>query len=383
MDNKAIRDKRIKNTVFVFIIIITVVILYCCNKTDSEYKKQWYLENRGDLTSVSQAKYFRGSRTMIKGVDINIKKFWHVSSKIKDVHYTKVAIVDTGIDYSHSELSGKIWTNRKEISNDGIDNDMNGYIDDIHGWNFVNENNRISSYRYSPYENSHGTAIAGIIAAKKNGKKVQGIVNSNMMGIISLKVLGDVGGKINSGTINDLISAIEYAEKNGAEICNLSINTNIHNKKLEKVIKHSRMLFVVSAGNHQPKGKNIDYSKSYPASCNFENVITVASMNYDGKFEATSNYGDKSVDIAAPGMYIYTTIPKNRCDYASGTSFATAMVSGVALNIYIKSERMSAGQCKRLICDSCRKISELKKKVKTGGMLDAGRVMECFEQRYE
>lgn len=181
------------------------------------------------------------SVTAQEGIDINIDEAWDIySDSGKEVI---VAIVDTGIDYTHEDLSGNIWTNNGEIANNGIDDDGNGYVDDVYGWNFYNNSNKV----YNGSEDDHGTHGAGtIIASADNGKGIAGIVQSENVKVMSVKALG---GRNGAGSTASVIQAIQYAEANGADICNLSLGTSNNDDALYQTIANSNMLFVVAAGN--------------------------------------------------------------------------------------------------------------------------------------
>ena len=198
---------------------------------------------------------------------------------------------DTGIDYTHEDLAGAIWVNEDEIPGNGIDDDGNGYIDDVHGWNFYDHTNQV----YTGDEDSHGTHGAGTIAASSNNQiGISGIVPGERVKIMPVKALGGSDG---SGTTASLIQAIHYAEANGASICNLSLSSSKNDRALYQAIAQSNMLFIVAAGNDSA---NIDLSPTYPASYNLDNILSVANLCYDGVLHHTSNYGASSVDLAAP-----------------------------------------------------------------------------------
>ena len=180
-----------------------------------------------------------------------------------------VAVIDTGIDISHPDLKDAIWTNEDEIPGDGIDNDGNGYIDDVHGWNFFDGNNELCKGS----EDDHGTHAAGTIAAARGNGGIAGITDNNYVKVMVLKALGTRYGV---GEEKAIIEAIRYAEANGASICNLSFGTTEYYPELEKVMRDSKMLFVVSAGNGNAKGigEDTDQKPDYPSSFDLDNVIS-------------------------------------------------------------------------------------------------------------
>lgn len=323
--------------IIVFFIINTGYNIYQNSQYDKD--KQWYLtEGAADVANT-----------------------WNL--KNKTAKKVTVAVIDTGVDYNHEMLKGHMWKNEKEIEGNGIDDDENGFIDDIIGWNFTNNTNDVlSGEEY--YENDHGTECASIISAGSEWTKYKGINYRKDVKIMSLKVLKGIEKE---GNVEDVIRAIKYAENNGADICNLSLNFKEYNEKLETVIKKSHMLFVVSAGND---AVNIDIRKIYLASFHYDNVISVAAIDQDYELYSNSNYGKESVDIAAPGVNIYCAVV-NGYDYDTGTSMSTAIVSGVAAMIMSKYDVDSASGIKHIIMQNSKRSSKLQGVVISGGMLNA------------
>lgn len=302
----------------------------------------------------------------VSGIDIDIQPAWTLYDQAQNKRSVIVAIIDTGIDINHQELRNAIWTNPGETDGDGIDNDGNGYVDDIHGWNFYSNNNKV----FSGSEDSHGTHAAGTISASRGSYGIAGITDNNYVKIMPLKALG---GKEGVGSPDAVIKAIKYAEEKGASICNLSMGTTGYSEELAQTIKNSHMLFVVSCGNGGVSGLgyNTDLYPVYPASLPYVNIISVANILFDGTLSKDSNYGAESVDIAAPGTYILSTIPDNSYGYMSGTSMAAPMVTGVAAMLYSYRTDISLGDVKNIILGSSRKLDTLSGKVVSGGLLDA------------
>lgn len=358
---------------------------------------QWGLKNDGELEYVEIVNKFRNSNpdmasridrakiiglpspvqgpdayeqetiTAVKGIDINVLPAWKLyDSSTEPRRQVVVAVIDTGIDYNHPELKDAIWTNEDEIPGDGIDNDGNGYVDDIHGWNFFSN----TAKTYVGKEDDHGTHAAGTIAAVRGTGGIAGITDNNYVKIMSLKALGTnygVGGE------QAVINAIRYAEANGASICNLSFGSPQYYPNLEQVMRESKMLFVVSAGNGDGSGNgvNTDERPDYPACYDLDNVISVANLMFDGRLERSSNFGVKSVDIAAPGSYIVSTITDNGYGFMTGTSMAAPMVTGVAAFLYSYRTDISLQDVKPILMATARKLEELDGKVASGGVVDA------------
>ena len=241
---------------------------------------------------------------------------WETNTGSADI---VVAVVDTGIDYTHPDLAANIWTNLGEKPGNGIDDDGNGYIDDIHGYDFYNEDS-------DPYDdNDHGTHCAGTIGAVgNNGQGVVGVSwNVSLMG---LKFLGASG----SGNTFDAIRAINYAIDNGARVINASFGGGGYDAALEDAVQRAAdegVLFVAAAGND---GTNNDTFPSYPASFPVNYLLSVAATDGTDSLTWFSNYGSTSVDVAAPGSAIRSTVPGGGYQSFSGTSMATPHVAGLA-----------------------------------------------------
>jgi subtilisin family serine protease len=230
-------------------------------------------------------------------VDINAPEAWDISQGSSDV---VVAVIDTGVDINHPDLKDNIWVNPGEIPGNGLDDDGNGLIDDVYGWDFYNDDNTLFDIEY---EDNHGSHVAGTIAAKiNNNEGVAGIAPH--VKIMPLKFIGPHGGYI-----SDAILAIEYAKNKGVKISNNSWGGYEYGKALEDAIAKSGMLFVAAAGN---ENNNTDSTPHYPSAYNLENILSVAACDNQGNRPSFSNYGAATVDIAAPGVCILSTVPLER-----------------------------------------------------------------------
>ena len=354
--------------------------------TDSYASYQWAFLNTGELRLVpihtaavdaaigaitgSPALSADGTVRSLEGIDMNIVPAWKKYDAKSGKRQVIVALIDTGVDITHPELSGSIWTNTGEIPGDGIDNDGNGYIDDVYGWNFYDNNAQV----FTGTDDNHGTHSAGTIAAARNGVGTVGICDPAYVKIMVIKTLGTSSGV---GTVSNVVKAIRYAQANGASICNLSFGTMKYSEELYQAIKDSGMLFIVAAGNGDASGNgySIDEQPMYPASFELDNIISVANLRFDGQLDRASNYGVRSVDLAAPGNYILSTITGNDYAYMSGTSMAAPMVTGTAAMLYSCDASLSLMDVRNRILQSARPLESLSGKVATGGMLDAGAAM--------
>lgn len=315
------------------------------------------------------------STVAVAGIDINIREAWDIYSQTENKRPVTVALIDTGVDFTHKDLTSCMWVNADEIPDDGIDNDGNGYIDDVNGWNFLEGNNQI----YTGREDVHGTHAAGTIAASKGDGGVVGIADGSYVKIMSLKALG---GSEGMGSADSVIEAIRYAEANGAQICNLSFGSREVPEEFISVVRDSPMLFIVSAGNGDKYeiGFDIDKYPVYPASLTFDNVISVANLSFNGKLDDSSNYGPYNVDIAAPGSLILSTIPGNSYAFMTGTSMSAPMVTGAAAMLYSARPELSLQDVKNILMASSHKLAFLKGKVLSSGMLDVTAAMKWGKQ---
>lgn len=271
-----------------------------------------------------------------------------------------VAVLDTGIDITHEDLKNNIWTNPAEIPDNGIDDDGNGYVDDVQGWNFADKTNAVHNPDTAADE-WHGTHVAGIIAAAKgNQKGVVGVAPKAK--IMPLQVF-----KNGTAYTSDIINAIQYAKQMGAQVLNCSWGTTSENIALNEAMSESGLLFVCAAGNSY---KDIDVNPVYPASLTGDNIISVASVNKIGNLSRFSNYGQNSVDVAAPGEEILSTTPGNAYGQSGGTSQAAAFVTGEVALILSKYPRVSISDIRTRVILSADKLSSLIGKVSGGGKIN-------------
>jgi subtilisin family serine protease len=259
-----------------------------------------------------------------------------------------VAVLDTGIDPRHPDLKGNIWTNSDEIPGNGIDDDNNGFIDDRNGWDFVRQDN-------SPLDaNGHGTHVAGIIAALRNGVGMTGVAPG--VQIMPVQVL-DADGK---GSSFDIDRGIRYAVDNGAKIVNISIGGNFNNAAVTEAIRYARskgVLIVAGAGNDA--SSNPTYPAAYSAQ--FDNVLSVGSHNASSvQSLATNNVGSsRAVQVDAPGEQIYSTIPDGGYRTMSGTSMASPHVAALAALVLSANPNLSPAQLRQIMVDSAdRRITD-------------------------
>jgi subtilisin family serine protease len=343
---------------------------------DTFFGNQWSLQNLGT--------YAGGT----PGADISATDAWSVST---GNHNVIVAVLDTGIDYTHPDLVGNIWTNSRETScTDGIDNDHNLKIDDCKGWNFVTciefddedcvtpgvENN-------DPFDDDgHGTHVAGTIGAVGfNNLGVTGVMMS--VQLMPVKVLNAEG----YGSFGDIEDGIDYAVTNGAKVINASLGGSEFQQSLYDVISAANtkgVLLVASAGND---GANNDLLPTYPASFNLPNIISVAATDQNDRMASFSNFGPLSVDVAAPGVYILSTVPTwwatyegyGLLDFGDGTSMAAPHVSGLAGLLWGYYTHFTHPQVKATILRYVDSIPSLNGFIGTAGRINAYRAISSLQ----
>jgi thermitase len=317
---------------------------------DPDFSKTWAFQNTGQADPTGQLG--------IAGADIGIIPLWNagITGSLKVL----VAVLDTGIDLTHPDLAANIYTNPGEIAGNGIDDDHNGFIDDVHGWNFFGNNNNAQD------DNDHGTHVAGIIGAiGNNGVGIAGVNWS--VSLLPVKFLGPDG----SGFLSGAIEAINYATIMKAQVINMSSGVGEFSQAMSDAIKAAQnagILFVAAAGN---TGVDADTTPSYPASYALPNVISVAATDNQDRLATFSDYGIQTIHLAAPGVDIYSTILGGKYATYSGTSMAAPLVSGVAALLLSQEPTLSVSAIKDRLMKSSDPIPSLHRKVISQGRLNA------------
>jgi len=304
------------------------------------------------------------------GAHIDAVEAWHIANPASGQPVV-IGVLDTGIDYNHPDLAANIWVNPNEIPGNGIDDDGNGYVDDWRGWNFIDDHNDPMDDHF------HGTHVAGTIGAiGNNAAGVAGVVwNAKLM---PLKFLGPFGG-----TTSDAIEAIDYATANGCRLTNNSWGGGGWSQSLANAIQRAEnagVLFVAAAGN---SAMDIDTLPSYPAAYPHPIILSVASSTHNDALSGFSNYGVKSVDVAAPGSGILSTFPTTATssmamfglpeNYAtiSGTSMAAPHAAGLAALLWSHQPDMTAAAVKSRIMTRGDLMPALTTRVMSGRRINA------------
>lgn len=297
---------------------------------------------------------------------IRASSAWDVSKGSSDV---VVAVIDTGLDYRHPDLAANVWTNSKEIPDNGIDDDGDGVVDDVHGYN-------AASGSGDPFDdNSHGTHVSGTIGALGNNSV--GVVGINWhVRIMPIKFLDSNG----SGSIASAIQAIDYMITMKQRGVNIKVANNSwggpgYSQALFDAIQRANdagIVFVAAAGN---EANDNDASPAYPASYELPNVVSVAAVDENGNLASFSNYGASTVDIGAPGVHILSTVPNGQYASYSGTSMATPHVTGALALLQSVSPELSSAELIQRLYDSASPSTSLRSVTRTGRMLNAGRLL--------
>jgi RHS repeat-associated protein len=319
---------------------------------DPQFAAQWALANTGQ----------KGGSP---GSDVGAIAGWQKTTGSRD---TVVAVIDTGVDINHPDLADNIWVNKREDKGDrDKDDDRDGFVDDINGWNFVSDNGDVAD------DNGHGTAMAGIIAAEGDNRKgIAGVMWR--ASILPLKALDSTG----SGAVSDVIEAMDFAVEHGAQVINCSFGTEGASQALFEAIERAEragVVVVASAGN---SGQDLAFFPQYPAGFNAGNLITVAATDNRDLLATFSNYGAAQVHVGAPGVDILTTRRGGGYVTVTGTSAAAPIVAGVAGLLKTQLSWVSAQSVRQSLIEGVRKAPALDGRVLSGGAVDIPGAITVF-----
>ena len=342
---------------------------------DSHFSYQWAMLNTGQEVPTTGGQRVRGTA----GADVGATLAWDATTGDPAV---VVAVIDTGIELGNPDLAANLWSNPGEVPGDGVDNDANGYVDDVQGWDWADGD------AVPDDGNGHGTHIAGVIAARgNNARQIAGL--NWRVSVMPLRTFDAQGVSKTS----DIVAAIDYAVDKGVNIINASYGTlggvnrganNFDQLEFDAYDKaRARGILVVAAACNE--GVNNDGPQAcVPASYNLANIIAVAASDQDDRLAAFSNWGPQTVDLAAPGANIATT-PWRSADpgvisVVNGTSIASAFVTGGAALLQAQARalglgRLSATSLRRLLVNNVAPVDALAGIVSSGGRLDIPRAM--------
>ena len=319
---------------------------------DARSSEQWALDNTG-------------AGGGLVGSDIRAAAAWRTTTGATS---TVIAVVDSGVDFSHPDLANNRWTNAGEKKADGKDEDRNTYTDDLHGWDFVADTGTISD------PHGHGTAVAGIIAAQgDNHTGISGVMWR--AGLMSLRVLDSTG----RGDTAAVVEAIDYAVAHGASVINLSLGTEGESVFLREAIERagrSSVVVVTTAGNG---GRDLDVQPYYPASYKLSNVVAVAATDGSDSLASWSGWGVRTVAVAAPGVEVLTTRAGGGYYKVSGTSAAAPHVSGIAGLVKTLRPWLTANGTAAAIRDGARRVEALSGKAASAGVASAAGAISALQ----
>ena len=304
-----------------------------------------------------------GQNGGVSGVDLGAPTAWDTTTGAAEVI---VDVIDTGIRYTHQDLAGQMWVNSGEVPGNGVDDDGDGYVDNIYGIDAVNGDGDPMD------DNSHGTHCAGTIGAASNdGFDHVGVAWE--VQLMACKFLSADGW----GYVSGAVSCIDFAVAKGARVLSNSWGGGGHSQALYDAIARARdagVLFVAAAGN---SATDTDSQPHYPSGYDLENIISVAAVDRRGDMASWSNFGRNTVDLGAPGVDIFSTVADSDSSYAyySGTSMATPHVSGVAALVWAVDESLDATEVRSRLLNTTSPLSALDGRTATGGMVHAAQAV--------
>jgi subtilisin family serine protease len=314
---------------------------------DPSYALQWAMHNGGQTGGTADA-------------DIDAAEAWNRATGSDGVI---VAVVDEGIDLTHPDLGANVWVNPGEIAGNDLDDDGNGYIDDVRGWDFYHGD-------ASVYDDPSEDRIIGAVG--NNGAGVAGVCWTVRLMPVKFIAYG-------SGTVADAIAALHYAADNGAQVVNCSWGGTSYSQSLEaafRALRDAGVLVVASAGN---SAQDTDSHNHYPSNYDLANIVSVAATDKHDALSGFSNYGLSTVDLGAPGSAIYTTVPGGNYANFYGTSAAAPFVTGAAALALSVEPGLSYLDVKDHLLNSVDPMDSLTGMTVTGGRLNLNNLIGRLE----
>ncbi len=326
---------------------------------DVYFDRQWGLDN-----------------PVYEGSDLHMTMAWEVESGDPDV---VIAIIDMGFDMTHEDLQENLWHNPGEIPDNGIDDDQNGYVDDVVGWDFVNQTKGIDDpdcdWRYEDNDptamlTSHGNRVWGVLGATKGNEiGIAGVAGKCKIMLIRAGYYNEDGSPVLSSS--QIAKGLIYAADNGARVINISSGSTRYSSSYKAALSYAidkGALIVCSAGN---EGEN---APCYPSSYNLTGILSVGASTLNDTRADFSNYGDW-VDVSAPGQYILTTLLDDQYGETQGTSFAAPMVAGVAALLFSRYPNWTPAEVKDRIMNTVDICDGLEEANLTSGRVNAYRAL--------
>lgn len=315
---------------------------------DSEFPNLWGLHNTGQTGGLADA-------------DIDAPEAWDITTGSREV---LVGVIDTGVDRTHPDLAANMWTHTGEVSGNGLDDDGNGFVDDVHGWDFYAMDNDPMD------ENNHGTHCSGTLGGV--GNNLNGVAGVCwQVSIVGIRFLGPAGG-----TTSDAIESVNYATRLGVDLTSNSWGGGGFSSLLQSAIAAAgvaEQLFIAAAGND---GLDTDTTVNYPSGYALDNIVSVAASTAMDARASFSNYGRQTVDLAAPGASIYSSIIGGSYASFNGTSMATPHVSGAVALLKSIAPGLSALEVKTRLMESVDPVAAFATTTVSGGRLNVARLIQ-------
>ncbi|HWG93308.1 MAG TPA: S8 family peptidase, partial [Mycobacteriales bacterium] len=322
---------------------------FTATSDDPGFPLLWGLQNTGQVVL---------GRAGAPGVDVRSEQA--VTAATGRAGRVVVAVLDSGVDTSHPDLAANVYRNPGEVPGNRLDDDANGFIDDVTGWDFVNGDGTVYD---DPLVDEHGTHVAGTVGAVRGNRTgVAGATDRAVL--LPVKFLGQDG----AGRASDAVRAVRYAVQQGAAVVNASFGGPDYSAALEEAVATSGAVVVAAAGN---EGRDNDLSPSYPASYGSANVLATTAVANDGSLPTFANTGRLSVDVGAPGVDVVSTLPAGRYAYLSGTSMAAPHASAAAAAVRALRPDLDAGSAVELLRSTGRPLASLQGTTSSGRLVDA------------